>query len=113
MDKKKILLIILGVAALVAIFGPVIIGGGEQPQFSDSFKGEVPNIEVAAQANIKGVKLICDPSVSMKGYVDFKQVEGTTKNNYFKSNVTTLINRVESKYKPEVFTAVCGNKSSG
>lgn len=107
MDKKKILLIILAVAAIFAI----IFGlGGDEPQFSNVFIGDVPNIEVAAQDNIKGVKLICDPSGSMKGYVDFKQVEETTKNNNFKSNVTTLINRVESKYKPEVFTAVCGNK---
>ena len=103
MDKKKILLIILGVAALIALLWPPI-----EKELNNKFVGTGPNIEVVTSANINGVKLICDASGSMRGYVDFKQITESAKNNII-SNVTTFINRVDEVYSPNEFLAVCGN----
>lgn len=104
MDKKKILLIIVGVAALIAIS----ILPPDSKELNNKFEGSGPNIEVDASANIKGIKLICDASGSMRGYVDFKQITESAKNNII-SNVTTFINRVDEVYSPNEFIAVCGN----
>lgn len=104
MDKKKILLIIVGVAALIAIS----MLSPDSKELNNEFAGNGPNIEVDTSANIKGVRLICDASGSMRGYVDFKQITESAKNNII-SNVTTFINRVDEVYSPNEFVAVCGN----
>lgn len=105
MNKKTILLIIAAVGVLIAILWPP----PPIPKFGDQFEGEALSSQVATGANIKGVKLICDESGSMKGYVDFQHVNSPAKNNIVGS-VSTMVSRIKQHYNPSDFSAECRMK---
>ena len=105
MSKKTILLIIVAVGILVYIAWPKIT-----PEFGSQFKGEVPSVTSSETSNIKGVKLICDESGSMKGYVDFNNLNGGANNNIV-GTISLLVNNIDRNYNDlEEFSAVCGNR---
>lgn len=104
MKKKTILLIILAVGVLLGI----IIPPPPVPQFGSDFRGEVIDVAINNNLNLKGVKIICDESGSMRGYVDFAGL-GTANNNII-GTVSTFVNRMSQHFIPVELFAVCGEQ---
>lgn len=107
MNKKVVLLVVAVIAVVVVIW---IGWPPKPPKFMPKFMGEVPAAESVDKGSIKGVKIFCDASGSMKGYVDFGGIEGMVDKNII-SNVSTLATRVSEMESSPKFAAKCGSKS--
>lgn len=109
MSKKTILIIIV----VFAVVGWIVIDAvttPAPPEYGNTFNGMSPKVESPSEANIKGVKFICDESGSMKGFVDFSGLNAKAKNNMV-GTVSSVINKVAEKYPDtDEFYAVCGTK---
>lgn len=103
MNKKVQILIAIVVAAVIV----TISCPHKETKYHNDFTGEAPTAANVNDANIKGVKLISDASGSMKGYVDFSDLDNTAKKNIV-SNVSTIVNKIVAQYGPKEFSAVCG-----